>query len=209
MDEPLSNLDAKLRGQMRSEIIRLRQKINTTFVYVTHDQVEAMTLGDRIVVMKDGFIQQVGTPQEVFNHPYNVFVAGFIGTPQINFFHNIPLTIKNDDYYVTIQGRDIRLDERYQKGLKEKDQPETTVVVGVRPVHVEMAEEGFTGNIEVSEMMGSEVHLHINLNGEDIVAVIPTANLDLDRVSLGKDFTFNFNPSLIHVFDAETENNLI
>ncbi|MBQ1568099.1 MAG: ABC transporter ATP-binding protein [Erysipelotrichaceae bacterium] len=209
MDEPLSNLDAKLRGQMRSEIIRLRQKINTTFVYVTHDQVEAMTLGDRIVVMKDGFIQQVGTPQEVFNHPYNVFVAGFIGTPQINFFHNIPLTIKNGDYYVTIQGRDIKLDERYQKGLKEKDQPETTVVVGVRPVHVEMAEEGFTGNIEVSEMMGSEVHLHINLNGEDIVAVIPTANLDLDRVSLGKDFTFNFNPSLIHVFDAETENNLI
>jgi len=209
MDEPLSNLDAKLRGQMRSEIIRLRKKIDTTFVYVTHDQIEAMTLGDRIVVMKDGFIQQVGTPQEVFNHPYNVFVAGFIGTPQINFFHNIPLTIKNGDYYVTIQGRDIKLDERYQKGLKEKDQPETTVVVGVRPVHVEMAEEGFTGNIEVSEMMGSEVHLHINLNGEDIVAVIPTANLDLDRVSLGKDFTFNFNPSLIHVFDAETENNLI
>ncbi|MBR2788898.1 MAG: ABC transporter ATP-binding protein [Erysipelotrichaceae bacterium] len=209
MDEPLSNLDAKLRGQMRSEIIRLRQKIDTTFVYVTHDQVEAMTLGDRIVVMKDGFIQQVGTPQEVFNHPYNVFVAGFIGTPQINFFHNIPLTIKNGDYYVTIQDRDIRLDERYQKGLKEKGQPETTVVVGVRPVHVEMAEEGFTGNIEVSEMMGSEVHLHINLNGEDIVAVIPTANLDLDRVSLGKDFTFNFNPSLIHVFDAESENNLI
>ena len=209
MDEPLSNLDAKLRGQMRSEIIRLRQKIDTTFVYVTHDQVEAMTLGDRIVVMKDGFIQQVGTPQEVFNHPYNVFVAGFIGTPQINFFHNIPLTIKNGDYYVTIQGRDIRLDERYQKGLKEKDQKETTVVVGVRPVHVEMAEDGFTGVIEVSEMMGSEVHLHINLNGEDIVAVIPTANLDLERVKLGKEFTFNFNPSLIHVFDAESENNLI
>ncbi|MBO7698045.1 MAG: ABC transporter ATP-binding protein [Erysipelotrichaceae bacterium] len=209
MDEPLSNLDAKLRGQMRSEIIRLRQKIDTTFVYVTHDQVEAMTLGDRIVVMKDGFIQQVGTPQEVFNHPYNIFVAGFIGTPQINFFHNIPLTIKNGDYYVTIQGRDIRLDERYQKGLKEKDQKETTVVVGVRPVHVEMADDGFTGKIEVSEMMGSEVHLHINLNGEDIVAVIPTANLDLDKVSLGKEFTFNFNPSLIHVFDAESENNLI
>jgi len=209
MDEPLSNLDAKLRGQMRSEIIRLRQKIDTTFVYVTHDQVEAMTLGDRIVVMKDGFIQQVGTPQEVFNHPYNIFVAGFIGTPQINFFHNIPLTRENGDYYVTIQDRKIKLDERYQSRLKEKDQPETTVVVGVRPVHVEMAEEGFTGKIEVSEMMGSEVHLHINLNGEDIVAVIPTANLDLDKVSLGKDFTFNFNPSLIHVFDAATENNLI
>ena len=209
MDEPLSNLDAKLRGQMRSEIIRLRQKIDTTFVYVTHDQVEAMTLGDRIVVMRDGFIQQVGTPQEVFNHPENVFVAGFIGTPQINFFHNVPLTKNNGEYYITIQDRQIKLDERHQKILKEKDQPETTVIVGVRPVHVEMAKEGFTGKIEVSEMMGSEVHLHINLNGDDIVAVIPTANLDLSIVEIGKDLTFNFNPNLIHVFDAETEKNLI
>ena len=209
MDEPLSNLDAKLRGQMRSEIIKLRQKIDTTFVYVTHDQVEAMTLGDRIVVMKDGFIQQVGTPQEVFNHPVNVFVAGFIGTPHINFFHNIPLTIKNGEYYVTIQDKDIRLDDRHQKYLKEHDQKETEVIVGVRPVHVEMAEEGFTGKIEVSEMMGSEVHLHIDMNGDDIVAVIPTANLDLDKVSIGKDFTFNFNPTLLHVFDAKTEENLI
>jgi multiple sugar transport system ATP-binding protein len=209
MDEPLSNLDAKLRGQMRSEIIRLRQKIDTTFVYVTHDQVEAMTLGDRIVVMRDGFIQQVGTPQEVFNHPVNVFVAGFIGTPQINFFHNVPLTIKNGDYYITIQGRDIKLDERYQTVLKEKNEPEKKVVVGVRPVHIEMAKEGYTGTIEVSEMMGSEVHLHINLNGDDIVAVIPTANLDLETVSLGKQFTFDFNPTLIHIFDAETEENLI
>ena len=209
MDEPLSNLDAKLRGQMRSEIIRLRQKIDTTFVYVTHDQIEAMTLGDRIVVMRDGFIQQIGTPQEVFNHPENVFVAGFIGTPQINFFHNVPLTIKNGDYYITIQNRDIRLDDKYQKVLKEKNQEPITTVVGVRPVHIEMAKEGFTGTIEVSEMMGSEVHLHINLNGDDIVAVIPTANLDLDKVALGKEFTFNFNPSLLHIFDAETEKNLI
>jgi len=209
MDEPLSNLDAKLRGQMRSEIIRLRQKIDTTFVYVTHDQVEAMTLGDRIVVMRDGFIQQVGTPQEVFNHPVNVFVAGFIGTPQINFFHNIPLTIKNGDYYITIQGKDIRLNDKHQEVLKANKEPEKEVVVGVRPVHVEMSKEGFTGTIEVSEMMGSEVHLHINLNGDDIVAVIPTAYLDLDSVSLGKQFKFNFNPNLIHVFDAATEKNLI
>ena len=209
MDEPLSNLDAKLRGQMRSEIIRLRQKINTTFVYVTHDQVEAMTLGDRIVVMRDGFIQQVGTPQEVFNHPENVFVAGFIGTPQINFFHHVPLTKKNGDYYITIQNKDIKLSDKHQTALKEKDQPEIETIVGVRPVHVEMKDTGFTGKIEVSEMMGSEVHLHINLNGDDIVAVIPTANLDLNTVSLGKDFTFDFNPSLIHIFDAETEKNLI
>ena len=213
MDEPLSNLDAKLRGQMRSEIIRLRQKIDTTFVYVTHDQVEAMTLGDRIVVMKDGFIQQVGTPQEVFNHPINVFVAGFIGTPQINFFHNVPLTIKEGDYYITIQGKDIRLDEKHQNVLKANNQEETTVIVGVRPVHIEMSDKGvskgFTGKIEVSEMMGSEVHLHINLNGDDIVAVIPTANLDLDKVAIGKDFTFTFNPVLSHIFDAKTELNLI
>ncbi|MBR3352733.1 MAG: ABC transporter ATP-binding protein [Erysipelotrichaceae bacterium] len=209
MDEPLSNLDAKLRGQMRSEIIRLRQKIDTTFVYVTHDQIEAMTLGDRIVVMKDGFIQQVGTPQEVFNHPVNEFVAGFIGTPQINFFHNVPLKKVDGEYYVTIQNRDIKLDEKHQKTLKEKNQPEIETVVGVRPVHIELAEDGFTGVIEVSEMMGSEVHLHINLNGDDIVAVIPTANLDLDRVSLGKKISFNFSPTLIHVFDAKTEENLI
>ena len=209
MDEPLSNLDAKLRGQMRSEIIRLRKKIDTTFVYVTHDQIEAMTLGDRIVVMRDGFIQQIGTPQEVFNHPENVFVAGFIGTPQINFFHNVPLSIKNGDYYITIQNRDIRLDDKYQKTLKEKNQEPINTVVGVRPVHIEMAEEGFTGTIEVSEMMGSEVHLHIDLNGDDIVAVIHTANLDLDKVALGKEFTFNFNSSLLHIFDAETEKNLI
>ena len=188
---------------------RLRQKINTTFVYVTHDQIEAMTLGDRIVVMRDGFIQQIGTPQEVFNHPENVFVAGFIGTPQINFFHNVPLSIKNGDYYITIQNRDIRLDDKYQKILKEKNQEPINTVVGVRPVHIEMAEEGFTGTIEVSEMMGSEVHLHIDLNGDDIVAVIPTANLDLDKVALGKEFTFNFNSSLLHIFDAETEKNLI
>ena len=91
MDEPLSNLDAKLRNQMRAEIIKLRQKINTTFIYVTHDQTEAMTLGDRIVIMRDGFIQQIGTPQAVFDHPTNLFVAGFIGTPQMNFFHNARL----------------------------------------------------------------------------------------------------------------------
>ncbi|MBR0137369.1 MAG: ABC transporter ATP-binding protein [Erysipelotrichaceae bacterium] len=209
MDEPLSNLDAKLRGQMRSEIIRLRQKIDTTFVYVTHDQIEAMTLGDRIVVMKDGFIQQVGTPQEVFNHPENVFVAGFIGTPQINFFHNVQLRKKDGDYYITIQDKDIKLDDRHQEILKAKNEPEKTVIVGVRPVHIEMADEGFTGTIEVSEMMGSEVHLHINLNGDDIVAVIPTANLDLEKVSLGKEFTFRFNSNLLHLFDNETEKNLI
>ena len=111
MDEPLSNLDAKLRNQMRAEIIKLRQRINTTFIYVTHDQTEAMTLGDRIVIMKDGFIQQIGTPQEVFNHPYNLFVATFIGTPQMNLFENAKLVKENGKYVVKLDSQSIVLSD--------------------------------------------------------------------------------------------------
>ena len=104
MDEPLSNLDAKLRNQMRAEIIKLREKIDTIFIYVTHDQIEAMTLGDRIVIMRDGFIQQIGTPQEVFNRSSNLFAAGFIGTPQMNFFEDCRLTRSSDTYSITVMG---------------------------------------------------------------------------------------------------------
>ena len=139
MDEPLSNLDAKLRNQMRAEIIKLREKIDTTFVYVTHDQVEAMTLGDRIVIMRDGFIQQIGTPQEVFNHPANLFVAGFIGTPQMNLF-DAALSKKGDKYVATILGRDFELPEAKQTVLKAMDKVPSEVIVGVRPVHVHLAE---------------------------------------------------------------------
>ena len=209
MDEPLSNLDAKLRGQMRSEIIKLRKKINTTFVYVTHDQIEAMTLGDRIVVMKDGFIQQVGTPQEVFNHPDNIFVAGFIGTPQINFFHGVKLTEKAGKYTLNIHGIDVALSAEQNKALASKEIKDKDVVVGIRPVHISVADKGFTGIIEVSEMMGSEVHLHINVDDDDIVAVLPTAKLDLETVAIGKKITFSFDSALCHIFDKETENNLI
>ena len=119
MDEPLSNLDAKLRNQMRAEIIKLRQKINTTFIYVTHDQTEAMTLGDRIVIMSDGFIQQVGTPQEVFNHPYNLFVAGFIGSPQMNFF-DAKLLKKDGVYSVVLDGYEVVLPEDNRLFLPKK-----------------------------------------------------------------------------------------
>ncbi len=209
MDEPLSNLDAKLRGQMRSEIIKLRHKIDTTFIYVTHDQIEAMTLGDRIVVMKDGFIQQVGTPQEVFNHPENLFVAGFIGTPQINFFHNCKLVNKNNEYFVVINNKEIKLSEKQQQILKDKQMKETDVIVGIRPVHINISKEGFTGTIEVSEMMGSEVHLHVNIDGNDIVAVIPTANLDLDTVAIGKEITISFDPTLCHIFDSNSQTNIL
>ena len=108
MDEPLSNLDAKLRNQMRAEIIKLRQKIDTTFMYVTHDQTEAMTLGDRIVIMKDGFIQQIGTPQQDFDHPANLFVAGFIGTPQMNYF-DARLEKDGGKYVVSVGGVKVEL----------------------------------------------------------------------------------------------------
>ena len=117
MDEPLSNLDAKLRNQMRAEIIKLRHKINTTFIYVTHDQTEAMTLGDRIVIMKDGFIQQIGTPQQVFDHPANLFVAGFIGVPQMNFF-DAQLVKEDTGYKVQLLDAEMELNEAMQQRLR-------------------------------------------------------------------------------------------
>ncbi|WP_419495973.1 ABC transporter ATP-binding protein [Faecousia sp.] len=208
MDEPLSNLDAKLRNQMRAEIIKLRSRINTTFVYVTHDQTEAMTLGDRIVIMRDGFIQQIGTPQEVFNHPKNLFVAGFIGTPQMNFFPDAKLTVKDGKYVVELLGKSIVLPEDKQAALRARKQPEGTVTVGVRPVHLSLHQEGFPATIDVSEMMGSEMHLHMTVSGHDVIAVIPTAGLSLDDVRAGGTAHFTFDPELMHLFDPKTEENL-
>ena len=141
MDEPLSNLDAKLRNQMRAEIIKLRQRIDTTFVYVTHDQTEAMTLGDRIVIMKDGFIQQIGTPQEVFDHPANLFVAGFIGTPQMNFF-DARLSKVNGKYAVSAGGITVELSEDKQERLNAKNVAEQDVTLGVRPDHIMLCADG-------------------------------------------------------------------
>ena len=210
MDEPLSNLDAKLRNQMRAELIKLRSRIDTTFIYVTHDQTEAMTLGDRIVIMRDGFIQQIGTPQEVFQHPHNLFVAGFIGMPQMNFFTEAKLVKKGNTYAVSMLGREVALTAEQQAALKAKQQGETDVVVGVRPVHLHLTEgSGFKANIDVSEMMGSEMHLHMNAQGKDVVAVISTTGLELDKVQRGNEVCFDFDPSLMHLFDKETELNLL
>ena len=209
MDEPLSNLDAKLRNQMRAEIIKLRERINTTFIYVTHDQVEAMTLGDRIVVMKDGFIQQIGTPQEVFNHPTNLFVAGFIGTPQMNFFDDAKLTKKGDKYVVTIQGADFELPADKQEVLAKMDKVPENVIAGVRPVHIALTDSGIDATVDVSELMGSELHLHVNSNGKDVVIVVPTTDVDLDTVHGGhKSVKYTFRNDLIHIFDKETEKSL-
>ncbi len=213
MDEPLSNLDAKLRNQMRAELIKLLSRIDTTFIYVTHDQTEAMTLGDRIVIMRDGFIQQIGTPQAVFDHPTNLFVAGFIGTPQMNFFHNARLVKTDGVYGVELLGRTIPLTASQQAVLTQKAQPEGSVIVGVRPVHLTITGkdtgEGFPASVDVSEMMGSELHLHMNANNQDIVGIIPTAGLNLDEVRSGNAVYFNFDASLIHLFDPVTEQNLI
>ena len=162
MDEPLSNLDAKLRNQMRAEIIKLRQRINTTFIYVTHDQTEAMTLGDRIVIMKDGVIQQIGTPQEVFDHPTNLFVAGFIGTPQMNFF-DAELVKEDGRYAVVLENARVELSEAKQANLARKQVQPGPITLGVRPEHLILSgDEGsmIHGTVDVSEMMGSSIHLH-------------------------------------------------
>lgn len=208
MDEPLSNLDAKLRNQMRAELIKLREKIDTTFIYVTHDQVEAMTLGDRIVIMRDGFIGQIGTPQEVFNHPANLFVAGFIGTPQMNFF-DAQLSKKSEKYVATVQGKDFELPEDKQRALNQMDKVPTEIIVGVRPVHIHMADDGIEATVDVSELMGSELHLHVNSNDKNVVIVVPTTDIDITAIHRGhKVVKYSFQPKLMHFFDKQTSNNL-
>jgi len=213
MDEPLSNLDAKLRNQMRAEIIKLRKRINTTFIYVTHDQVEAMTLGDRIVIMRDGFIQQVGTPQEVFNHPANLFVAGFIGTPQMNFFENGKLVEADGKYYVDLFGHKVELCPEKQEALKAAGfAGEKAVTVGVRPVHIELSDSGVAAKVDVCEMMGSECHLHANVEGKDVIIVVPSTEIDVDKFMTAADEAipvyFDFPSNLMHVFDKDTGMNL-
>ncbi len=208
MDEPLSNLDAKLRNQMRAEIIKLRQRINTTFMYVTHDQTEAMTLGDRIVIMKDGDVNQIGTPVEVFNKPVNLFVAGFIGMPVMNFFDDCKLLLENGIYYAEIRGVKFKLDDFQQKALKQNGQQPCDIVAGIRPQHITVGEGDLTALIEVSEMLGTEVNLHTRSNSDEVVMVIPTVDLTVD-VSMGKTINFTTMPRLIQMFDKATSNNLI
>ncbi len=208
MDEPLSNLDAKLRNQMRAEIIKLRQRINTTFMYVTHDQTEAMTLGDRIVIMKDGFVNQIGTPVEVFDRPVNLFVAGFIGMPVMNFFENCRLLLENGVYFAQIRNVKFRLSDFQQRALKSNGQKPCDIIAGIRPQHITVGGEGLTAKIEVSEMLGSEVNLHASCDGDEVVMVIPTVDLKED-VSMGRTISFTTQPQLIQLFDKASGNNLI
>ena len=214
MDEPLSNLDAKLRNQMRAEIILLRQKLNTTFIYVTHDQTEAMTLGDRIVIMKDGYIQQVGTPTEVFEMPKNLFVAEFIGAPKMNIMRT-ELVKESGKYFVTPFGSKIEVDGAKGQALAARGYGSRSIDLGVRPEHIVLAKkgEGIPCTLEVNEMMGSELHLHVfTEDGTRLIVRVPTIGLEADeRENLvqGHKLFVTFEGKVMHFFDPESGENLL
>ena len=216
MAEPLSNLDAKLRNQMRAEIILLRQKIDTTFIYVTHDQTEAMTLGDRIVIMKDGFIQQVGTPTEVFDMPVNLFVAEFIGAPKMNTIKT-KLVREGDKYFVTPYGAKIEVTGKKADMLRKNNVETRDIILGVRPEHVTLADSNdpasITYTIRVNEMMGSELHLHVENDCNDrLIVRIPTVTLDDEQrkaMVFGSKLHITFEGKVMHFFDVETGVNIL
>ncbi len=214
MDEPLSNLDAKLRNQMRAEIILLRKRINTTFIYVTHDQTEAMTLGDRIVCMKDGFIMQVGTPTELFDMPANLFVAQFVGAPMMNTVH-CDLIREGNKYFVNPYGYKLPVDGDKGKALLDRDIQSRPIILGIRPEHIQLAQgkDGVPVTIQVNEMMGSEYHLHVTTEqGDKLIVRIPTLSLsDEERASMvnGTQIKVSFSGKAMHFFDPESEKNLL
>ena len=222
LDEPLSNLDAKLRAQMRTEISKLHKRLGTTFIYVTHDQTEAMTMGDRIVVMKDGFIQQVDSPQNLYDNPVNVFVAGFIGSPQMNFIDAMLLK-KGSDFYLEFGSEDTKTEKgvKYQLKLPESKNAKNVldpyvdkeVLMGIRPENVhdearyldEMKDGIVNANVEVTELMGAETYLYLNCEGTNLIArVAPTSTARAtDKIQIAMDVT------KIHVFDKETEKTIV
>lgn len=207
-DEPLSNLDAKLRTQMRAEISKLHLRLGTTFVFVTHDQTEAMTMGDRIVVMKDGFIQQVDTPANLYNYPCNLFVATFIGSPQMNIFEGV-LSKESSNFVVELDGDIINVpSEKNIEGALDKYIGKK-IKIGVRPEDIfEATAEGlntFTTKLEISEMMGSEVLAYFNFAGSKTIGKF---NPDT-KVRAGKSVMFSMDVSKIHIFDIETEKTII
>ena len=208
MDEPLSNLDAKLRNQMRTEIIKLRNRINTTFVYVTHDQTEAMTLGDRIVIMDNGVIQQVGSPREVFDRPENLFVAGFIGTPQMNFL-TAELNLENGKYALFVDGNELCLDETRQEALRRNGAEQGTVTLGIRPEHFHVAPEGIPASADVVERTGSTMNLHAMIGGTEVIAVVPAELQDEHSLFPGSIIHLAAEPAKLHLFSSETGRSLL
>ncbi len=216
MDEPLSNLDAKLRNQMRAEIILLRQKLDTTFIYVTHDQTEAMTLGDRIVIMRDGIIEQVGTPMEVFEKPHDIFVAEFIGAPKMNMIKT-ELHREGSRYYVSPFGALIEVDGPKGQELLDKNVNGGPITLGVRPEHMVLSPERNANSIpcklEVNEMMGSELHLHVVTEDDTrLIVRVPTIELNQEQrenMKYGSQLYITFSSKVMHFFDPETGKNLI
>ena len=208
MDEPLSNLDAKLRVQMRAEIAKLHDRLGATIIYVTHDQTEAMTLGTRIVVMKDGVVHQVASPTELYNRPNNIFVAGFIGSPQMNF-----IDAKFDGSMLEAGGVKFELPEEKAAVLKEKGYTGKTVIMGVRPENVYDAKEealckltaAFDAKITVFELLGSEVQLYFDFAGASMSAKVGQAS----KAAVGDTVSFAFDTDKIHVFDKETEQAIV
>ena len=204
LDEPLSNLDAKLRTSMRTEIIKLHKKLATTFIYVTHDQTEAMTMGDRIVVMKDGLIQQVDTPQNLYDYPCNIFVAGFIGSPQMNFLDGT-LKKTGDQFTVDLAGSDIPLPKEKTADGKLDAYVGKTLKVGIRPEDIKDDEEflekhpnsHISAEVEVSELMGAEIYLYLTYQGQNLMArVAPTS-----KSRRGDKIVVAMDTNKIHLFD--------
>ncbi len=215
LDEPLSNLDAKLRASMRTELTKLHKKVETTFVYVTHDQVEAMTMASRIVVMKDGLIQQVDTPQNLYDYPCNLFVAGFIGTPQMNFI-TARLIEDGSDLFVTFGCNKIKLPAEKANNPALKEYIGQEVVIGIRPeclhddpVHVDsMPESTIDASVEVTELMGAEIYLYLSFdgiedatNGKNIIARVSARSVS----RAGDNIKIAFEASRMHIFDKDTE----
>ena len=207
LDEPLSNLDAKLRGQMRVEISRLHERLGATMIYVTHDQTEAMTLGDRIVVMSDGEVQQIDIPQYLYDHPANKFVAGFIGSPQMNFLDGT-VTEKNGKVAVRVGDTDIAIDPARGKVLKDGGYMGKEVTIGVRPEdlydtpeHLELYKDSKAkAKVAVRENLGAEIYLYTDFNGAQLTARVDPES----KTQVGDEVELSFNPAKIHVFDNET-----
>ena len=210
LDEPLSNLDAKLRTSMRSEIVKLHNRLKTTFIYVTHDQVEAMTMGNKIVVMKDGVIQQVDKPTDLFQYPVNQFVAGFIGTPQMNFFNTTLQSKKNGSIQLTFEnGQSVSLDSKKMRKIDDSflDGEPHEVILGVRAEHLMLKDKGINLELSVSEILGSSTHLFAhfeNKNTDYIVAVNDVLTLES-----GTKLTIGFDEDKIHLFDLETKQSIL
>jgi len=208
LDEPLSNLDAKLRTSMRTELTKLHKRLETTFVYVTHDQVEAMTMGDRIVIMHDGFIQQVDTPQNLYDNPCNLFVAGFIGTPPMNFMDGEVKKV-GDQYVVRVGESDMPLLPSRFSSDKVAPYDGKPVVVGIRPenLHLEpiYMDQPTTGvitvSVELAELMGSEIYVYAKHKEDNIIAKVPPHT----KVEAGETMQIAVDCNKLHLFDKETQ----